>query len=237
MGLRQPQMRYTQPLGLHNSIGVSIEKSGTDTPFSTQYGEPVGVSARPDIVGFYRFENNLGHLNAAVLFRSVGGFIPNTTDPTLSAEVNGYGGSLSGAWQLGSRTRDNLVFQGIIGKGISNYFNDNFGLGSDVGAAADGHVVATPTGSAEAGYQHYWTKRLRSTASYGYLRINNTALDPGTNYHISNYATGNLIFQPTSSFLVGAEYIYGSLQRKNGFEWVAPRFQLSATYYINKYPR
>ena len=39
----------------------------------------------------------------------------------------------------------NLVF----GKGISNYYNDNFGLGTDVGFDADGHLVATPTGSGQ----------------------------------------------------------------------------------------
>ena len=65
--------------------------------------------------------------------------------------------------------KDNLVFQLVFGKGISNYYNDNFGLGTDVGFAADGHLVATPTGSGQFGYTHNWTKVLRSTVSYGYL--------------------------------------------------------------------
>src|SRR5579864_3347945 len=39
---RFPQFRYTQPLNRHNSVGISIEKSGTDTPFSTQFGVPIG---------------------------------------------------------------------------------------------------------------------------------------------------------------------------------------------------
>lgn len=236
MGLRQPMIRYTQPLDKSNSIGVSVEKSGTDTPFSTQLGTPIGTSLRPDLIGFYRYENNYGHLYFAFVSRSVGGVIPNTTVPDLKNHVEGYGGSLSGVWGLG-KSKDNIVFQAIFGKGISNYYNDNFGLGSDVGFSASGTLVATPTGSGEVGYQHYWTKLLRSTASYGYLRINNTAQDPGTNYHISHYATGNLIFQPSPSFLVGGEYIYGSLERKNGFKWIAPRIQLSITYYLNKYPK
>ncbi|HEY6802315.1 MAG TPA: DcaP family trimeric outer membrane transporter [Pyrinomonadaceae bacterium] len=237
MGVRQPQIRYTYALNHRHSVGGSVEKSGTDTPFSTQFGAPVGVSHRPDLIGFYRYENSYGHLHAAVISRSVGGFIPNTPNPALSAQVNGYGGSLSGAWRFTSKSRDNIVFQAIIGKGIANYYNDNFGLGSDVGGSADGRVVATPTGSFSTGLQHYWTREFRSTVSYGYLRINNTARDPDTNYHISNYATANIIYQPTESFLFGAEYIYGSVERKNGFKWIAPRIQLGATYYINKYPR
>jgi hypothetical protein len=234
MATRQPMIRYTQPLNKQNSVGVSVEKSGTDTPFATQYGTPVGSSLRPDLIGFYRYENAHGHLYFAGVSRSVGGVIPNSNIPDLRNHVEGYGGSLSGVW---GGSKNNVVFQFIIGKGISNYYNDNFGLGSDVGAAANGKLVATPTGSGQGGYQHYWNKVLRSTVSYGYLRINNTAGDPGTNYHISNYATVNLIAQPGPSYLFGVEYIYGSLERKDGFKWVAPRIQASITYYLNKYPK
>jgi hypothetical protein len=129
------------------------------------------------------------------------------------------------------------VFQFVIGKGISNYYNDNFGLGTDVGFSADGRLVATPTGSGQFGYTRNWNKVFRSTVSYGYLRINSPAGDPPTTYHVSNYATVNLIVQPTIRLSYGLEYIYGSLERKDGFKWIAPRIQASIQYYINRYPR
>jgi hypothetical protein len=235
IAMRQPQVRYTQPINKQHSIGISVERSGVDTPFLTA-ATPVGSSLYPDLIGFYRYENDLGHLQFSTLFRSVGGVLPGTNSPDLRQHVQGYGGSLSGVWKLGA-LKDNVVFQLIIGKGISNYYNDNFGLGSDVGFNAAGKLVATPTGSAQAGYQHYWSKIVRSTFSYGYTQINNTASDPGTNYHISHYATANVMVQPTTSFLFGFEYIYGTLQRKNDFYWVAPRLQASITYYLNKYPK
>ena len=233
---RFPQLRYTQPLNKHHSIGVSLEKSGVDTPFSTQFGVPIGTSKFPDIVAFYRYENNHGHIHAATLFRNVGGMIPNEQIFNLNRHTGAFGESLSGVWGLPHFKKDNVVFQLVFGKGISNYYNDNFGLGTDVGFAADGHLVATPTGSGQVGYTHNWTKVLRSTASYGYLRINSPAGDPGTTYNVSNYATVNFIVQPTVRLLFGAEYIYGSLERKDGFKWIAPRIQASITYYINKYP-
>jgi hypothetical protein len=236
MGLRTPQFRYTQPLNYHNWIGVTVEKSGTDAPFFTQFGVPVPSSLRPDFVVFYRHENNDGHIHAATIFRSVGGFVPNTTIPDLKAHTNGYGASISGAWRLG-RLRDNIVFQGIGGKGIANYYNDNYGLGADVGFDARGRLVATPTWSGSFGYQHYWTKIVRSTVSYGYLRINNTAADPPASYHVSNYASGNIIIQPSFLYLFGAEYIYASLRRKDDFEWVAPRVQASVTFFLNRHPQ
>jgi hypothetical protein len=232
---RNPQLRYTQPLNKSNSVGVSVEKSGVDTPSGTVFGTPIGTSTYPDLIAFYHYENAHGHLHAAGLFRSVGGIIPNSTVPNLSEHTAGIGGSFSGVWSLGHR--DSIVFQAILGKGISNYYNDNFGLGSDVGFSANGHLVATPTGSGQGGLTHNWSKIVRSTFSYGYTRINNTATDPGTNYHISNYATANFIIQPTVRYLFGAEYIYGDLERKDGFKWIAPRLQVSVTYYINKYPK
>ena len=236
IAMRQPQIRYTHPLNKSNSVGVSVEKSGTDTPFSTQYGTPVGSSVRPDLIAFYRYENDYGHVQFSFLSRSVGGVIANSNVPDLNNHVDGYGGSLSGVWRLGP-IKDNIVFQLIIGKGISNYYNDNFGLGTDVGFSANGKLVATPTGAAEVGYQHYWTKLLRSTVSYGYTQINNPARDPGTTYHVSHYATGNIMVQPSTSLVFGAEYVYGSLERKNTFKWVAPRVQASVTYYLNRYPK
>jgi hypothetical protein len=230
---RFPQFRYTQPLNEHHSIGVSVEKSGTDTPFSTQFGAPIGTSKFPDLIGFYRYENSHGHLHTAALFRNVGGIVPNEQVFNLGRHTGAYGMSLSGVWGV---KHDNFVFQLVFGKGISNYYNDNFGLGTDVGFSAKGHLVATPTGSGQFGYTHNWTKTLRSTVSYGYVRINSPASDPGTTYHVSNYTTVNFIVQPTIRYLFGAEYIYGSLERKDGFKWVAPRIQASVTYYINKYP-
>jgi hypothetical protein len=178
-------------------------------------------------VGFYRHENSYGHIHAAAIFRSVGGFVPHTIIPDLKEHRNGYGMSVSGAWRLG-RSRDNVVFQGIGGRGIANYYNDNYGLGSDVGFDANGRLVATPTWSGTFGYQHYWTKIVRSTVSYGRLQINNTA-GIRTNYHASNYASGNVIIQPSALYLFGAEYIYASLRRKDDFLWVAPRFQATCS--------
>ena len=235
MGLRTPQFRYTHPLNHHHTIGASVEKSGTDIPFTTGFGTPVATSKWPDFVGFYRYENNYGHLYTAGIFRSVGGFIPNTTIPDLRDHRSGYGLSVSGLWRMG-RLRDNIVFQGLGGRGIANYLNDNYGLGSDVGFDANGKLVATPLWSASTGYQHYWTKTIRSTASYGYLRINNTAGDPATNYHIGTYASGNIIVQPSALYLFGGEFIYSSAQRKDDFLYIARRIQLSLTFFFNRYP-
>src|SRR5215469_5710172 len=65
VGLRHPQFRYTHPFNPHHWVGGSVEKSGTDIRFSTLFGTPVPTSTRPDLVVFYRYENQYGHLYAA----------------------------------------------------------------------------------------------------------------------------------------------------------------------------
>ena len=233
--LRTPQFRYTHAFNRHHTIVGTVEKSGTDTPFSTLFGTPVGSQLWPDFAGYYRYENNHGHLQTSAILRSVGGFIPNTTIPDLRDHRTGYGLSVSGLWRIGS-SRDNIVFQGVGGRGIANYLNDNFGLGLDVGFDARGRLVATPVWSATAGYQHYWTRNLRSTATYGRFNVNNPAGDPETQYHVSHYAAANIIYQPSVLYLFGGEFIYGSLERKNDFTWAARRIQLSFSYFFNRYP-
>jgi len=38
---------------------------------------PIGTSKFPDLIGFYRYENNHGHLHTATHFRNVGGMVTN----------------------------------------------------------------------------------------------------------------------------------------------------------------
>ena len=147
--------------------------------------------------------------------------------------MNGYGASISGAWRLG-RLRDNIVFQGIGGKGLRTTITTIMVLGRTSDSMQITTWLLHPRWSGTVGYQHYWTRTVRSTASYGRLQINNTAADPGTNYHVSNYASANVIVQPSTLYLFGAEYIYASLRRKDDFKWIAPRFQASVTFFLNR---
>ena len=175
---RFPQLRYTHPFNTHNSVGVSIEKSGTDTPFSTQFGVPIGTSKFPDLVGFYRYENKRGHLHAATLFRNVGGMVPNEEVLNLSRHVGGFGESLSGAWGLPfSRIRQPGFSIGLRKGNLETTLQRRLCFWERM---SDLTLTWTPgkrprTGSGQFGYTHNWTKILRSTVSYGYLRINSPA--------------------------------------------------------------
>lgn len=228
---RQAQIRYTHPVNKHNSIAFSVERSGPDIQSTTPLGTATATSDVPDLLFSYRHEGGAGHLQATLLYRRVGGFLEDSPDPRFSAVRNAYGLMIGTSFNIKA---DHVIFQGAIGNGITNYFNDNTGLGLDVGFNAAGRLVAVPSGGIVAGYTHRWSRLFRSSLNYGRLQINSAAESPGTTYKVSNYFTGNLIAQPRPTILFGGEFIYGWLERKNGFKYIAPRIQLSATYYFNK---
>ena len=65
-----------------------------------------------------------------------------------------------------------------------------------------------------AAYQHWWTRSLRSSATYGFVHMD-TDFDlypntPGAGtYKQTQYASANLIWSPWPPFDVGLEYLYG----------------------------
>jgi hypothetical protein len=128
--------------------------------------------------------------------------------------------------------RDNLIFAVAGGRGISRYIQDTSGLGIDAEPASGvtTHLVATPAVGVEASYQHYWTKRLRSSAIYSYAAVDNTDLAAPTTYNHATYTGTNLIWNPGGSLHLGAEFLYGWAMEQSGQKANAPRIQFSAKY-------
>ena len=101
----------------------------------------------------------------------------STTGPTQKTD-SVFGWGINTSLGLNTFGRDNLIFAVAAGHGISRYIQDTSGLGIDAEPASGvtTHLVATPAVGIEASYQHYWTKRLRSSAIYSYAAVNNTDL-------------------------------------------------------------
>ena len=136
---------------------------------------------------------------------------------------------------LGFRTfgKDNVIFAVAAGHGISRYLQDTSGLGIDAEPNSSTTLEATPAVGIEGAYQHYWLKKLRSSAVYSYAAVNNTAFfsvaTPAT-YNHATYTGSNLIWNPFGSLNIGAEFLYGWAMKQNGLKANAPRIQFSAKY-------
>jgi hypothetical protein len=59
------------------------------------------------------------------------------------------------------------------------------GRSNDAAFDSDGNLEPIPYFGGMAGYTHHWTGAFRSTASYGYVHLDNKASQAGTAYHLT----------------------------------------------------
>jgi len=222
--IRNPQLRYSIPLGQKTSLSFSVEKATSDVAFQTPQFSALPNSPTPDGAINLRREFKAGHVQISTVMRSPAAYLSDGR----SDSVFGWGASLTGSLKiLGSNT---FVYQGAYGAGYESYVNDTSGLGID--AAPDGHqhLKALPLTAIYGGIQHYWVGQLRSSAIYGFDQVQNTSPQSGSTFHKSDYATANLIWNPFGSFNSGTEFLYGWVANKDNFKANAPRFMFSAKY-------
>ena len=226
VSLRNPQFRYGFALSPHMTLHFSAEKPSSDIIFKTAQFNAQPNAPSPDGTARFRDEFERGHFQVAGLFRSVAAFLPDgRTDSVFGWGVNTSVG-------LNTFGKDNLILAVAFGHGISRYIQDTSGLGIDAEPTTgeNTHLVATPAVGVEASYQHYWSRRLRSSAIYSYAAVNDTDLAAPTTYNHATYTGANLIWNPGGSLNVGAEFLYGWTMLQNGSSVNAPRIQFSAKY-------
>jgi hypothetical protein len=229
VSIRNPQFRYGLALTPSTTFYVSVEKPSSDIIFKTAQFNSQPQAPAPDGAIRLRQEFERGHFQVAALFRSIGAFVPSTPIQRTDS-VFGWGINTS----LGFKAfgTDNLILAVAAGRGISRYLQDTSGLGIDAEPASGTttHLVATPAVGVEASYQHYWTKRWRSSAIYSYASVDNTDLAAPATYNHATYTGTNLIWNPGGSLHLGAEFLYGWTMEQNGQKANAPRIQFSAKY-------
>ncbi len=226
VSIRNPQFRYGFALSSSTTLYISLEKPSSDVIFKTPEFSAQTNSPLRDGTIRLRQEFERGHFQVAGIFRSIGVSLPDGRNDS----VFGWGVNTS----AGVKTfgKDNIILAVAAGHGISRYLQDTSGLGIDAepANAASPHLEATPAVGVEAAYQHYWNKRVRSSAFYSYAAVNNTDLATATAYNHSTYSGANLIWNPWGSLNVGAEFLYGWVMEQNGLKANAPRIQFSAKY-------
>jgi DcaP outer membrane protein len=230
ISVRNPQFRYGIALSPSTTLYVSLEKPSSDVAFKTPQFSAQPNAPSPDGAIRLRQEWEGGHFQISGVFRSIAATVGS--GPTAKDDsVFGWGVNAS----MGMRTfgKDNVIFAVAAGHGISRYLQDTSGLGIDAEPNSATTLEATPAVGVEAAYQHYWTKRLRSSAVYSYAAVNNnafyTAATPAT-YNHATYTATNLIWNPFGSLNVGAEFLYGWAMEQNGLKANVPRIQFSAKY-------
>ena len=226
VAIRSPLFQYSVLVAKKTTFSISAEKPTSDVLFMTPEFVAQPNSPSPDGTLKIRREMERGHLQLSALFRSVAAFLQDGRHES----VFGWGFNLAGATRLWGK--DTAVYQVAYGNGIERYINDTSGLGIDaaVSSLQNPHVQALPVVATYGALQHFWNERVRSSAIYSFVQVQNTEAQIASIYHQGQYMGGNLIWNPFGSLTVGGEFLYGWRVNKDNSTGNAPRIQLSAKY-------
>ena len=167
----------------------------------------------PDIPAFIQYGWNKG--NSSVRISSL---LRNLQYRNLVNHKNhnkvGWGFQLSGVTQIHSVL--NFYYQGIYGKGISNFIQDTDGLGLDMvpDQNVDGKMKLVKIWAAMGGFQINFNPKVFSSHAYSQVRdyadnYKNGSIQWGSQYKYAQYLVNNIFWQATSSVQLGLEYIWG----------------------------
>jgi hypothetical protein len=225
---RQAMVSYTASLlkdhGKHLFMQFSIQVPSSQIPSSA--GTPRSVA--PDGAISIRMEGKPGHLQLATVLRGIG---TQTSDNSDNQTVFGWGLNLTGGLNIAG---GDYFSAGVsYGQGAAAYFNDTGGSGLDAALNSNGQLVALPIFGVFGGYTHHWVPKWSSTATYGYLSMDDTSylasLGPN-GFQRSQYASLNLIFQPYRWLMVGTEGLWGYNRTITGASGQAWREQFNAQF-------
>lgn len=227
---RYPLVRYK--LGLTDWLSLNPGLSQSDTQVASFDGDPVGsVNHAPDFAMNLRGESDdVGHFQLGTVFRYLGARSAAFGD----AEAFGWGVNLSGSLDVplpwSATDVDLLQVQGTYGEGIGRYGNDSSFFATDAAFDASGRLVPLPYYSAFVGYTHRWLPDWRSTATYGWVKVDGERTVGPDGYHQTQYASVNLIWQLRDRLSVGVEALYGDNQKQSGASGDAFRTQVGVAY-------
>ncbi len=223
---RQPQIRWSFPLREGLRLAFAFEDPRPDLTGAT------GLNQVPDAVTRVRWEPGRGgHVQLAGVFRQLRGEPVDRPNDEVTAA--GYGVNLSGRIPIPvAGNRDHLLFQHNLGRGLGRYISDLGSYGGQDGvfdASAD-RLRALDVWSGYVGYEHWWSTRVRSSASFGIVGIDNLDIQPDDALHMTRRATINVMWSPIPRLDLVTEFLWGDRQNKNGQRGKAAQTQIGSTF-------
>jgi uncharacterized coiled-coil protein SlyX len=231
---RQPQIRWTTPFGKHGSVSLAVEAPRPDVTGAA------GLNQVPDFVARVRWEperlrgvllQGIGHMQVGLLARQVRAepqAFPNTTVSTGGYGVNVSGRISPNLW----KEEDDLTWAWYLGKGIGSYITDLRTLGGQDGVynRETNTIEALPVAAGYVGYQHWWNKSLRSTATFGWVYVDNLDIQPDSALRYTLRYSINLSWSPIPRLDLVGEFLSGQRYNKDGKKGSASQLQLGTRF-------
>jgi hypothetical protein len=208
---RRPVVQYTQSLNKDWNITYGVEKP--DIYVDTNSGPRAPgrqLTRMPDFAVNSRYEKaGFGHLQFSGTLRDLG-----VQDSAGEHHVVGWGVNASAGIDISETST--LQALAVYGKGVGGMGNDTSFLNSDAAFNSAGTLEALPYTSLNLGWTQKWTKELRSTFTYGRVKLDNTNGQSQAFYHTSTYASANVVKQLHKRMSVGLEALYGKKEVRDG---------------------
>ena len=80
------------------------------------------------------------------------------------------------------------------------------------------------------GVQHFWSQRFRSNLVYGYVNSDNPGFAGADTFDSTNYVAADFIWSPYKMTTIGAEYLWGRREDKDGASGTGNRFLFSSRF-------
>jgi hypothetical protein len=206
---RRPLARYMLPLNERLQANFGIEQPGSEVDTSIDPNAR-SVNHAPDIGANLRWEEaEVGHMQFAVIFRDL------AVKGPIAGSQSAFGWGLNWSNAFKVYGKDSAQLQLTYGEGIFRYCNDDF-FNNDAAFDSKGDLDPIPYFGAMLGYTHHWSDEWRSTATYGYVHLRNLASQGPDAYHVTHYASANIVWQIRKKFSLGLEALCGS--RENNAE-------------------
>ncbi|MFQ6548598.1 DcaP family trimeric outer membrane transporter [Aestuariibius sp. 2305UL40-4] len=220
--VRQVGVRYVGDLsaGLSYAIAMENPASRFSGPQSSE-----SLDNWPDLLAGVTLERDWGRIRLVGLVRALRARTEINGETRSDSEI-GWGLNMTGRIDLPFlEDQDNLVFGVGGGESIGRYHLELAFDGLDGTVSADGTLQTVPTWTAHAGYQHWWSDTLRSTATYGLIVVGRTQSLDDDDPRMLQIGTVNLVWSPVAMVDLGAEIVIGARETQSGEQTDASRLQ------------
>ena len=226
---RQATVRYMMPMGDKWQVNFGVQQPSSQIDNQGIAANATGVQHFPDGGFNIRWEDaERGHVQVATILRDIG-----ANSPTLG-EQNVLGWGLNLSTSLNVFAHDSVQAQLTYGQGLFQFCNDNFTYagfnGGDAAYNNAGDLQALTYVAPMAGYTHQWSDKFRSTATFGYVNLQNQQQQTGAAYHETYYTSLNVVWQLRKRLSVGFECLYGYSAQNSGDHGDVWRVQTGLVY-------
>jgi len=236
------QLRYAAIEKENEKLIFALERPGAtadggDYSNSIELQNVKPVFKLPNLTAQYRYSGNWGHIQVAVIAKSIKWKDLDTSGYDLSGSTVGWGGNLSTVINAGNKIK--LKMQGVYGKGIENYIAD---VTPDVGLKSQpGNLTQPFQGTALPAWGFFtfaeikWTKTLESSVGYSMLKIENSDLQSVRAFKRGQYGLINFRYHPVRNMVLAIEYQYGRRDNfSDGFYSTGNKIQLSFEFLFSQ---